>query len=160
MMLIMSYTEALLSFRAGPGLLEDAVEGASDTETAFVPAPGKWNIRQILRHVADTEIVVGMRMRQIIAEDKPTLAPFDQDAWAEKLGYEKAGALDSLAKFRSNREDTAALLESLPAEAFERVSFHPERGTKSLLEWVRLFSGHVEKHAEQIRSLRAAAKNA
>jgi hypothetical protein len=149
-----NHTDVLAKFRRGPATLEDALHGASPDETNYVPAPGRWSIRQIARHLADTEIVVGMRMRQIVAEDKPLLVPFDQDAWAANLGYEQADAFDSLARFRSVREDTARLLESLPAEAFARVGVHPERGTKPLLEWVALFSGHVETHANQIRAIR------
>ena len=72
-----------------------------------MPAPGKWTIRQIVRHLADTEIVVGMRLRQIVAEDKPTLVPFDQDAWAAHVGYSQADAFDSLRRFQSLRDDTA-----------------------------------------------------
>jgi hypothetical protein len=152
-----NYTEAVAKFRQGPALLDKALAGVSEPEATFVPAPGKWNIRQIVRHLADTEIVAGMRMRQIIAEDKPTLVPFNQDAWAIQLGYENADALDSLERFRSLRDDTASVLEALPPAAFDRVGVHPERGTKTLLEWVQLFGGHVERHAEQIRALRAAA---
>jgi hypothetical protein len=150
--------QALEVFRRGPAVLEGALLGATSEETVFVPGPGKWTIRQLVRHVADTEIVVGMRMRQIIAEDKPTLIPFDQDAWAAKLGYEEADPFDSLARFRSLREDTSRVLDALPEEAFERIGVHPERGSKSLLEWVNLFGGHVETHARQIQSIRESWK--
>jgi hypothetical protein len=149
-----NHSEAIARFRRGPATLEEALHGASGDETSYVPAPGKWNIRQIVRHLADTEIVVGMRLRQIVAEDKPLLVPFDQDAWAANLGYEHADAFDSLERFRSVREDTARVLESLPVEAFDRMGVHPERGTKALLEWVTVYGGHVETHARQIRALR------
>jgi hypothetical protein len=151
-----SQDQALETFRRGSAILEEALRGATEEETTFVPGPGKWTIRQLVRHVADTEIVVGMRMRQIIAEDSPTLIPFDQDKWAANLGYEKADAFDSLARFRSLRDDTSRVLDALPAHAFERAGVHPERGSKTLLEWVALFGGHVETHAKQIRGIRAA----
>jgi hypothetical protein len=153
-----NHAEAVAKFRSGSATLADALHGASGEETSYVPAPGKWNIRQIVRHLADTEIVAGMRTRQIIAEDKPLLVPFDQDAWAAQLRYEHADAFDSLARFRSLREDTARVLEALPGEAFERMGVHPERGTKPLLEWVTLFGTHVETHANQIRAIRDSWK--
>jgi hypothetical protein len=150
------HTEAVATFRRGSATIEEVLAGVSAEETGFVPAPGKWTIRQIVRHLADTEIVVGMRLRQIIAEDKPTLVPFDQDAWAAHLGYERADAFDSLRRFQSLRDDTARTLEALPPEAFDRVGVHPERGTKSLLEWVQIFGRHVETHAAQIAAIRDA----
>jgi hypothetical protein len=150
------HTQALETFRRGPAVLEEALLGAREDEITFVPAPGKWSLRQLVRHVADTEIVVGMRLRQIIAEDQPTLIPFNQEAWAARLGYENADVFDSLSRFRSLRDDTARVLDALPEGEFDRVGVHPERGAKSLLEWVTLFGRHVETHAAQIRGIREA----
>lgn len=152
------YKEAVAQFRAGSAVLADALRGITPEESAFVPAPGKWNIRQLARHVADTEIVVGMRMRQIVAEDQPTLIPFDQEKWAAHLDYDN-DALDSLGRFQSLRDDTARLLSSLPAQTFDRVGVHPDRGSKPLLEWVQLFAKHVYTHADQIRGIREAWKS-
>src|SRR6266581_6979173 len=103
-------TQALETFRRGSDVMGEALRGLTAEESTFVQGPGKWTIRQLARHVADTEIVVGMRMRQIIAEDKPTLIPFDQELWAAKLGYEKADVFDSLERFRSLRDDTSKVL--------------------------------------------------
>jgi hypothetical protein len=147
-------TEALHKFRAGPVALAEALHALTPEEASRVPALGKWSINQIVRHVADTELVVAVRLRRVVAEDRPTLAPFDQDLWASHLGYENANALTSLAVFQAVRIDTTAMLEALPPEAFDRVSFHPERGQKTLLEWVALFGNHVYSHADQIRRLR------
>ena len=150
-----SVQEVLAIFRNGSALLTKSLENLTDAEATVAP-PGKWNIRQIVRHLADTEIVVGMRLRLIIAEESPTLTPFDQDAWAARLGYEGADPFDSLGRFVSLRDDTARLLDSLPDEDFERPGVHPERGTKTLLEWVRIFGVHVETHVKQIEALRKA----
>ena len=150
------HTEVLAQFREGSAALASALSGASAEETAFIPGPGKWTIRQLARHVADTEIVVGMRLRQIVAEDSPTLIPFDQEKWAEHLGYETDDVAASLAVFQTLRNDLVRVLEALPAEAFRRPGVHPERGTKSLLEWMQLFARHVFTHADQIGGIRQA----
>jgi hypothetical protein len=146
--------EALHRFRSGSVVLAEALHGLNLDESAKSPAPGKWSINQIMRHVADTEIVVAMRLRLIAAEDKPTLTPFDQDKWAAAFAYENANPFVSLAFFEALRNDTTMMLEKLPESAFDRVSIHPERGEKSLLEWVRLFGNHVYSHADQIKAIR------
>ncbi len=146
--------EALHKFRSGPVVLAEALHGITLEQTSLAPAPGKWSINQIVRHVADTEIVVAMRLRLIVAEDRPTLTPFDQDKWAEAMDYKDANPFVSLALFEALRNDTTLMLEKQPETAFDRVSFHPERGEKSLLEWVRLFGNHVYSHANQIREIR------
>jgi hypothetical protein len=149
-----NHREMLDLFRRGPEILDEVLRGVSEGESKFVPAPGKWNIRQIVRHLADTEIVVGMRLRQMIAEDRPLMAMFDQDLWADRLGYTECDPFDSARKFSALRADMSAILDSLPVEAFARVGLHPERGAATLAEWAKRFGVHVEKHAGQIRHIR------
>jgi hypothetical protein len=151
-----SHRESLDLFRRGPEILDAAIEGVSKEESVFEPFPGKWTIREIVRHLADTELVVGMRLRQIVAEERPLMAPFDQDLWAELLHYNQCDPFDSAAKFRVMRDDISAVLQPLPAEVFDRVGLHPERGEGTLGEWVTRFGAHVEKHAGQIRAIREA----
>jgi hypothetical protein len=146
--------EALHLFRRGPDILDETLVGVSEDESRYIRAPGKWSIRQIARHLTDCEIVAGMRLRQMIAEDRPLMAVFDQDLWADRLRYNECDALESAAKFRVLRVDMAEILESLLAADFERVGLHPERGAKTLGEWVAHFGIHLENHAGQIRRVR------
>src|SRR5258705_13775821 len=53
----------------------------------YKPSPEKWCVLEILAHLADIEIVYGHRLRQMLADEKPVIAPMDQDAWARNLGY-------------------------------------------------------------------------
>src|SRR2546426_12272200 len=46
--------------------------------------PGKWNGKQILAHLADAEVGVGFRVRQILSEEKHRIQPFDESAWAKR----------------------------------------------------------------------------
>lgn len=150
------YKQALDLFRRGPEILDRAIAGVSDEESKFVPAPGKWTIRQIARHLTDTEIVTGMRLRQMIAEERPLMASFDQDLWADRLHYNNCDVFDSARKFRILRDDMSDALTPLPDWAFEKVGLHPERGAGTLGEWVSRFGMHAEKHAGQIQRIREA----
>jgi hypothetical protein len=148
------HNEALALFRRGPEMLDAAIAGVSAEESKIVPAPGKWTIRQIARHLTDCEIVAGMRLRQMVAEDRPVMAMFDQDLWAEHLHYSNCDVFDSAMKFRILRDDIAGFLAPLSAEKFERVGLHPERGAWTLRKWVNHFGIHTEKHVQQIRGIR------
>src|SRR5215472_8233113 len=100
----MSDINALLErFRRGPEVLAVVLTGVFGEEEEFVIAPGKWNIRQIIAHLADTELVLAYRMRKVIAEDSPTIDAFDQDAWAKQLGYERRKPKQSLESLRRLR---------------------------------------------------------
>src|SRR5436305_13447467 len=92
-------------FRRGPEVLAMVLTGVFGEEEDFTPAPGKWSIRQIIAHLADAELVGAHRLRQVIAEDNPTLIAFDQDAWARNLDYSRRKPKQSLEAFRRVRAD-------------------------------------------------------
>lgn len=150
--------ELLERFRRGPEVLAATLTGAAGSEVDFQPAPGKWSVRQIIAHVADSEMVVAVRMRQILAEDNPTLQAFDQDLWAQRLDYAKRKPSQSLESFRRVRLESHELLRDLPEALFQRTGNHTERGAITLLECVTYMARHAELHAEQVRRVREAFK--
>lgn len=149
-------TDLLERFRRGAELLAMSMTGAAGAELDFVPEPGKWSVRQIVCHLADSEIVGAMRFRQIAAEDRPAMQGFDEKAWAANLDYSKRKPSHAIETFRIIRAENYELLKSLPEPAFERVGIHSERGETTLLDWLRIYTNHPEKHAVQLRAVRAA----
>jgi hypothetical protein len=152
--------ETLERFRRGPELLAVALTGVYGEEVDFTMAPGKWSIRQLTAHLADTELVAAHRMRQVIAEDQPKLMAFDQEAWARNLDYARRLPKQSLDTFRRLRAENYELLKALPEAAFERTGMHSERGAVSLGQMLNTFSDHVESHARQMQSIRDEYKKA
>ena len=128
--------------------------GISGSEADFSPAPGKWSARQIVAHLADTELVAAERFRRTIAEDTPALIAFDQDRWASALGYGDRRLNDSLDLLRSVRMANFELLRSLPEATFARTARHSERGEITLLDMLRTFTNHIDTHAKQIENAR------
>src|SRR5437763_13535257 len=90
-------------YRRGPELLAVVLTGVFGEEEDFAADPGKWSIRQIVAHLADAELVGAHRMRQVIAEENPTLIAFDQEAWARNLDYTRRKPKQSLETFRRIR---------------------------------------------------------
>jgi hypothetical protein len=150
--------ELLERYRRGAELVAVAITGAAGPELDFKPSPEKWSVRQIVAHLADAEAANVVRFRQVIAENNPTLVPWDQNAWAEKTDYDKRKPSQALETMRQLRADNYQLLKDLPPEAFSRTGNHLSRGTMSLLDMLRLFAEHAEKHAMQIREVRAQYK--
>ena len=150
--------ELLERFRRGPELVAVATTGASGAQLDFSPAPGKWSVRQIACHLADSEMVGAIRFRRVVAEENPQLGDYDRDAWARKLDYGKRKISYALEGFRRMRADNYQLLHSLPEEVFSQTATHPARGTMTLLDLLRLYAEHAEKHAQQIMSIRQQYK--
>lgn len=140
---------------ATPGALRSVVaEIGEDVETR--PAPGKWSAAEIACHLADTEMVFGFRLRQLLAEDIPTVQPFDQDKWA--ANYLGVSADQAVEVFTALRGWNLQLIEtSLPAEA-NRTAIHPQRGVFTLQNFVELMAGHDLNHLSQLRRIAPAPR--
>jgi hypothetical protein len=157
----MSDIPALLErFRRGPELLALVMTGAFGEEEDFTTAPGKWSIRQIIAHLADSELVGAVRFRFILAEDNPPLARFDESAWASNLDYLRRKPKTSLETFRRLRAENYELLHGVPESAFARTGVHSVNGPITLEALLKDFAEHVENHARQMQEIREAYKAA
>jgi len=148
--------DLLERFRRGAELLASATIGAAGPELDFQPGEKQWSVRQIVCHLADSEAVGVMRIRQIAAEDHPTLRGFNGEEWAERLDYHKRKLSQTLETFRRLRADNHELLKDLPETAFARTGHHTEAGDMTLLDLVKSNTEHVEEHVQQIKRTRAA----
>lgn len=152
--------ELLQRFRRGPELLAALLTGAAGREFDFSPGPGKWSIRQIMAHMADSEMVGAIRFRQVIAEENPSLTHYDQDLWATRLDYAQRKPSECMETFRRIRRENFQLLEGISPELFERTCTHPKRGAMALGDLLQVYTEHAEKHADQIQQIRAAYRTA
>jgi len=112
------------------------------------PAQGKWNAREILCHLADSEIAFGFRLRQTLAEDKHVIQPFDQERWAGMYG--NLGARSALNAFSALREWNLALIGSTTPESMAKAVNHPERGDMTFRVIVETMAGHDLNHLAQL----------
>ena len=74
------------------------------------PGPIAGRTREILHHLADSEMTAAVRLRLLLAQDRPTIHGYDQDQFARTLHYDRPHET-SLELFRWARESTAELLE-------------------------------------------------
>ena len=150
----MGVPDLLERFRRGPELLAVVLTGVGVEEIDYVPASGSWTIRQVVAHVADSELVGAHRLRLVLAEDDPTLTAFDQDAWVRNLDYSRRKPKDSLEFFRRLRSENHALLAGLPESAFERAGHHTQDGRQTVRQLLEGYAEHAESHARQLQSIR------
>ena len=111
-------------------------------------APGKWTARQVLVHLAQTEMVLATRLRFTLADADYVIQPFDQDDWmrAEPDGP----AVDALQAYLALRRMTLSLCRTLSSEQRSRTATHVEFGridVEWLLAWL---AGHELNHLPQL----------
>ncbi len=155
------FRERLDRLSVGPNAITAAVAGVAEQVLDYQPSPEKWSIRQIVAHLADVEIIYGYRMRQMLADEKPQIAPIDQDNWARNLNYRTAPVSGSLEQYTALRRANLRLLRRIEVQDLARGAFHPERGRiVTLEELLGMMVGHDPNHLQQIERLKQQARAA
>jgi hypothetical protein len=157
------YTERMLNHSRGkdPLRLQQAAprkfaalaKRLNKKQLARRPAPGKWSIGEILAHMADAELVIGYRLRLILAANRTAIQAFDQDVWAETFGYSRRDPKISLEMFRALRENNLRLLSSVSRQLWKNYGEHSERGKETVEHIVKMIAGHDLNHLQQVEKI-------
>jgi DinB family protein len=147
----------IAQYADGYRVVAEALAGASDEELDARPAPGKWSAREIVHHLADSEMTSAVRLRLLLATDNPAIVGFDQEEFARRLYYDRPTEA-SIDAFKSARRTTAEILERMTDAEWTREGTHSEHGRYTIERWLEIYSTHAHKHAEQILVARDAAK--
>jgi hypothetical protein len=143
-------------YKDGYGEVAAALDGVSDKELDARPAPGKWSARDIVHHLADSEMTSAIRLRLLVAEDRAAIQSYDQNQFAARLHYDRPIA-HSLLAFQAARLSTGELLDVMTDADFAKEGTHPEHGRYSVERWLEIYAEHAHTHADQIRRARAGA---
>jgi len=141
-----------------PKQIAAAVSGLPEKTLRYKPSADKWCILEILGHLADMEILYAYRMRQMLADKDPVIAPIDQDAWARNLGYMNEAPAELVASYGLNRYNNLRLMRRLSVADLDKGALHPEHNRKvTVAEIVGMMSRHGPNHLEQIEKLKEQA---
>lgn len=142
-----------------PKQVAAAVSGLPEKVLRYKPAPEQWCILEILGHLADVEIVYAYRLRQMLADKKPVIAPMDPNDWARNLAYMDTPPAELIALYGLNRHANLRLLQRLKPADLGRSAFHPE--TKkyfTVAELVEKMGTHGASHLAQMERLKKEAQ--
>lgn len=142
-------------YKDGYRVVSEAVAGASEAELDAHPAPGKWSAREIVHHLADSEMTSAIRLRLLLASDRPAIAGYDENEFARRLHYDRP--IDaSLEALKASRRTSAELLDRMSEADWAREGTHSEAGRYTMDKWLEIYAVHAHDHAAQIRRARAA----
>jgi hypothetical protein len=128
-----------------------------EKDLARTYAPGKWSIRFILHHLADSETVLYDRIRRVLSEPRQVLWVFDQDAWATGLDYAQVPLELSRRGYESVR-NAIMYYAGLHYERSGRLEFvHSVTGVRTLKDEFDKVASHNAHHLNQIRTALAVA---
>ena len=148
----------IAQYNDGYRVVAEALVGANDEELDARPAPGKWTAREVVHHLADSEMTAAIRLRLMVATDNPQIFGYDPDQFARRLFYDRPIEA-SLDAFKTARRSTGEILERMSDADWARAAgTHSEHGRFTAERWLELTAVHAHRHAEQILVARDAAR--
>jgi len=144
-------------YKDGYRAVSDALVGATDADLDAHPAPGKWSAREIVHHLADSEMTSAVRLRLLVASDRPQILGYDEAEFARRLYYDRPLEA-SLDAFKAARRTTAEILDRMTDAEWAREGTHSEHGRYTVERWLEIYAAHAHNHAEQIRVARGSAR--
>ena len=145
--------ECLGLMARAPVTLTAAVHYLSSSQLDTPYREEGWTVRQIVHHLADSQLNWYVRTKLTLTENEPKIRPFDGDRWSELEDARSASVEPSLILLNGLYERWVPLLESLAPKEWARRLYHPERGWLTLADTLPMHAWHGQHHIAQITAL-------
>ncbi|MEZ5017932.1 MAG: putative metal-dependent hydrolase [Flavipsychrobacter sp.] len=155
-----SYTEAELKqwisvIAALPQWLDHCIENLDAAQLDTPYRPGGWTINQVIHHLADSHINAVTRLKFALTEDKPTIKPYNEKAWALLPDVAHTPVNVSITLLHALHRRWVAILENMTPEDFKKEYYHPEDDRHvPLWAMTSTYAWHSRHHMEHVRQLR------
>jgi len=143
--------DALDALADTPERIRRIVERWTDAEFERSYAPGKWSIRKVLIHLAQTELALPTRVRFALSQPGYVAQSFAQDDWLPIDG--KTDARTALDAYVTLRRFNVEMFRALTPEQRERTFSHPDYGLLTVWWVANQIAGHDIHHLKQIESI-------
>jgi len=143
--------EPIAAMRASADRYRQIAAGWTPAQFERTYAPGKWTARQILIHLAQSELALGTRARMALTTPNYAAQPFNQDDWMAK--EQKLAGKDALEAFLALVTMNRAFFDGLSAAERATALSHPEYGALTV-DWIfHQLAGHQIHHLAQIEQI-------
>ena len=146
--------QAVGEIASTPAKMRAAVNGLTEAQLDTPYREGGWTVRQLVHHVPDSHMNALVRLKLALTEDKPTIKPYNEAAWAELADSAKAPIEASQQMLDSIHARWDRLWRSMKPEQFVRILVHPEHGERTVHWLLFLYEWHGKHHAAHIAELR------
>ncbi|MBM6994948.1 DinB family protein [Paenibacillus sp. DXFW5] len=98
--------------------MTELLSSLTESQSVYRYAEGKWMLKEVVGHIADSERVMTYRLLQFARGDQTPLPGFDQELFIPPFGSWTTAQLAE--DYRAVRQSTITLLRGLPTEAWSR----------------------------------------
>ena len=150
---VKSSQEQLAEFIKNGDEFISIAKSISSKDLKKTPIAGEWSAAYVLHHMCDGEMHFATRYITNLAEATPSIVPFNEDVYPDRLQYEKRDPLASLAAIEAIQFALANILGTIPESDWSRTSMHPESGLMTLAELFAMDTRHSKSHAGQLKEI-------
>jgi catechol 2,3-dioxygenase-like lactoylglutathione lyase family enzyme len=150
-----SREEIVDQYRSGRNGLRQLTKDLTDDQLNWRPHPDAWSVREVVHHLADSELTVFHVARAALAEPGTEYRsnPYHQNHYARELRYQQRDIEPSLRLFEAARDQMLEMVEVIP-DSWTRTARTSGGGETSIEQYLRMLATHALEHLEQIKELR------
>ncbi|MBP1947103.1 YfiT family bacillithiol transferase [Virgibacillus litoralis] len=130
--------------------LTETVDSLSDEELSRTYRDGSWTVRQLVHHIADSQLNMYQRLKLALTDENPTVPAFDQEKWAIQPDTELP-VESSIKMLEGINERIVSLGSSLTEDQLDHVFTHPNNGEITVAAKVAKLAWHEEHHLTHIK---------
>ena len=145
-------------YATGHQAVLDALRGITDADLDARKSPDQWTAREVVHHLADSEMTSAIRLRRLLVEDHPEIPNYDEEAFAKRLHYTDRPIEAALDALSAARRTTLEILERMTEQDWQRSGTHSESGPYSAETWLEIYASHAHDHAAQIKAARTGSR--
>lgn len=131
--------------------LRETVDNLSEDELKKTYREGSWNVRQLVHHIADSQLNMYQRLKIALTDDNPLAPNFEQDEWAVQPDTELP-VESSIRMLEGINERIVALGKSLSEQQLDRIFTHQQNGEISVGTKLKKLAWHEEHHLAHIKN--------
>lgn len=130
--------------------LRETVDSLSDEELSRTYREGSWTVRQLVHHIADSQLNMYQRLKLALTDENPTVPAFDEEKWAIQPDT-KLPVESSIKMLEGINERIVSLGYSLTEEQLDRAFTHQINGIITVATKVAKLAWHEEHHLAHIK---------
>ena len=130
--------------------LRETVDSLNEEQLNKTYREGAWTVRQLVHHIADSQLNMYQRLKLALTDENPTAALFDEEKWAIQPDT-KLPVESSMKMLEGMNERIVSLGQSLTEEQLERVFTHRINGEITVARKIAKLAWHEEHHLAHIK---------
>ncbi|MFD1204893.1 MULTISPECIES: YfiT family bacillithiol transferase [Sporosarcina] len=130
--------------------LRDTVDSLNDEELSKTYRDGSWTVRQLVHHIADSQLNMYQRLKLALTDENPVVPAFDQDKWAVQPDT-NLPVESSIKMLEGINERVVSLGHHLTENQLERIFTHQENGEIAVATKIAKLCWHEEHHLAHIK---------